>query len=296
MSARLFCCHGIACRVRWGQTNIAAACLMQKILFISDPHITTEGDLIIGLDPAECLRGVLEAALAAHGDAQAIVILGDLTHHGWASEYQRLRGVLADVPIPVLPMMGNHDRRDTYLGVFPDAPQTDGFVQSHWDFGDTRLITLDSLDGPPFVDGHHAGRLCEARLAFLENALDTRGGRHAIVCIHHPPFDTGIIGMDMIKLAGGADFLDMLARHGNLHLICGHIHRTMSGSTRGVPWSMFKSPCHQGVLELSDPNAHISTNEPGAYGIALLQADGVVVHSEDTGLVGARVFGGYDAA
>jgi hypothetical protein len=101
--------------------------------------------------------------------------------------------------------------------------------------------------------------------------------------------------MDRIRLAEGDAFLDLLARHGDLHLVCGHVHRTISGSTRGVPWTIFKSPCHQGVLDLCSPNAHLSTNEPGAYGIALLTSDGIAIHSEDVGLKDVRIFGGYDA-
>ena len=266
---------------------------MQKLIFLSDPHITEPGELIIGLDPAERLQAVLDAALTDHGDAEAIVLLGDLTHHGTAAEYARLKPLLDRLPVPVIPMLGNHDRREAFREVFKAAPDADGFVQSIYDFEQTRLITLDSLNGPPYPDGHHSGRLCEARLQFLDNALSDRGDRHAIVCIHHPPFDTGIIGMDIIKLADGDVFLDLLASHGNLHLVCGHVHRTISGSRRGVPWSMFKSPCHQGVLELVDPNSHLSSNEPAAYGLALATESGVVIHSVDVGLTDVRVFGGY---
>ncbi|WP_333712556.1 metallophosphoesterase [Yoonia sp.] len=268
---------------------------MDKLLFITDTHMTEAGRFIIGLDPAARLQAVLDAALAAHADVAALVILGDLTHNGTEAEYRRLKPLLDAVPIPVIPMLGNHDRRAAFQKVFPDAPQAEGFVQSMRDIGETRLITLDSLDGPPYPDDHHAGRLCDTRLRFLDKALATRAGRQAIVCIHHPPFDTGIIGMDMIKLAEGDAFLDLLARHGNLHLVCGHVHRTMSGSTRGVPWTILKSPCHQGVLDLTSPDAHLSTNEPGAYGLALLMGDGIVIHSEDVGLKGVRIFGGYDA-
>ncbi len=269
---------------------------MKKLLFISDPHICPDGETIIGLDPAMRLQAVLDAAMTAHADAEALVLLGDLTHHGDPRSYQKLSDLFCDLPVPVIPMLGNHDRRDAFLGVFADAPITaSGHIQQMTDLAGHRIITLDSLDGPPYPDRHHSGRLCPARMHFLENALATRDGRHAVVCIHHPPFDTGILGMDQIKLADGDAFLDLLARHGNLHLICGHIHRTMSGSTRGVPWSMFKSPCHQGLLEFGVPNAHLSSDEPGAYGLALLMGDGIVVHSEDVGLPARNVYSGYDA-
>lgn len=269
---------------------------MKKILFLTDLHLRAAGKTIIGLDPTTRFRMVLKAAIAAHPDAAALVLLGDLTHEGDPAAYATLRRLLSDIPCPVIPMMGNHDHRGKFLSVFPDAPQTArGHIQHFLDIDRHRIITLDSLDGPPFRDDHHAGRLCPDRLAFLEEALATRDGRHAVVCIHHPPFDTGIIGMDRIKLTDGDAFLDLLARHGNVHLICGHIHRTMSGSSRGVPWCMFKSPCHQGLLEFDTPNAHLSSNEPGAYGIGLLMPDGLVVHSEDVGLPDVQVFGGYDS-
>ena len=267
---------------------------MDKLLFVSDPHICPAGETIIGLDPAERLLAVLSSAIAEHPDAQAMILLGDLTHRGDVASYRRLAGLLAMVPMQVIPMLGNHDRRDTFLQVFPDAPRTSGgYIQHVQDIGRHRIVTLDSLDGPPYAKGHHAGRLCAQRLAFLDAALSTRQGRHAVVCIHHPPFDTGIIGMDKIKLADGNAFLDRLAKHGNLHLVCGHIHRTMSGRVRDVSWSMFKSPCHQGLLDLHVPNAHLSSNEPGAYGIALLGDDGIVVHTEDVGLDDRKVYGGY---
>jgi Icc protein len=215
---------------------------MQKMLFLSDLHISAPGETIIELSPSQRFAEALEAAITAHPDAAALILLGDLTHHGTDAEYAELARLLAGVTIPIIPMLGNHDRRDAFLRAFPDAPQTPtGHIQQWRDIAQHRVISLDSLDGPPFVDSHHSGQLCAKRRAFLEDALATRGGRHAVVCIHHPPFETGIVGMDRIALAEGAAFLDLLALHGRVHLICGHIHRTMSGSARGVPWSMFKA-------------------------------------------------------
>lgn len=212
------------------------------------------------------------------------------------AEYAALRRVLGHVPLPVIPLIGNHDRRAAFLSAFPDAPTTEsGHVQTVRDFGNHRLITLDSLDGPPYPDGHHAGRLCPDRLGFLDKALATRAGRYGVVCVHHPPFDTGVAGMDRIKLVDGDALLALLARHGDMYLLCGHLHLTINGQTGGVPWSVFKSPCHQGIVDLASPNAHLSTDAPGGYGLALLAPGGVIVHHID---VDPRVrhFSGYDAA
>ena len=48
---------------------------MQKLLFISDPHIRMPGKTIIGLDPSARMKPVLDAAVAAHPDAAALITL-----------------------------------------------------------------------------------------------------------------------------------------------------------------------------------------------------------------------------
>ncbi len=254
---------------------------MTKIIVMTDIHITKRRHKIIGLDPFLRFQKVYGAALRDHPDAALVILMGDLTHHGKTIQYQRLRDLLHDCPIPVLPMLGNHDIRENFREVFTDAP-ADGaeFVQKIIDLPNHRLITLDTKDGP---FGHHAGRLCVARMDWLRAALASADGRIPLVFMHHPPFKTGIIGMDNINLENGDAVLDLLAQHPRAHLFCGHIHRTISGSTRGVAWTMFKSPCHQGVLDLQDPDSSLSIDEPGAYGLLLLAPDGVVAHSQDVG-------------
>lgn len=270
---------------------------MQKIIFVSDPHICAAGERIIGLDPLARLATVLDAALGDHPDAAAVVFLGDLTHHGAEAEYTALRDLLADYARPITLMLGNHDRREAFTAAFPDAPvDSHGFAQSIQNLGDTCLITLDSLDGPPYPPHHHAGRLCEKRLSFLRDALEQARDQRAIVCIHHPDRNTGIIGMDRIRLTDAPAFLSVLATHPDVYLVCGHVHRNISGKTAGIPWTMFKSPCHQGVLDLSSRNSHLSGNDPSGYGLMLVSSEGIVVHSVDVNLPDYQVFGGYDEA
>lgn len=258
---------------------------MQKLIVMTDIHITDEGDTIIGLDPLGRFIAARDAALDAHSDAAAIILLGDLTHHGRVSQYQRLAPVLSDIDIPVIKMIGNHDRREAFLEVFPDTPVTEhGHVQQIMDLPNHRIITLDTLDGPPYPEWHHAGMLGPDRLAWLQEALDGAGERIPLVFAHHPPFDTGIIGMDYIKLQDGEALMDMLAKRPSAHLFCGHIHRTISGSLNGVSWSMLKSTCHHCPLELVKVDPTLSLNEPGSYGLALLADNGVIFHSEDVGI------------
>ena len=258
---------------------------MQKLIVFTHTHIKEPGETIIGLDPSERFSQALDQALDRHPDARAIVIMGDLTHHGRPAQYARLAELLADVPVPVIPMIGNHDRRDAFLAAFPDAPQcADGFVQSILDLPHHRIITLDTLDGPPYPAGHHSGRLCPARMDWLAEALRSAGGRMPLVFAHHPPQMVGIPGMDAIPLADGAEVINLLRSHPDTHLFCGHVHRTISGSVQGIPWTMFKSTCHQGPLDLVTVDSSLSTAEPGAYGVLLLPQGGVIAHTEDVGI------------
>ena len=257
---------------------------MDKLLVMTDLHLTAKGERIIGHDPGVRLNRALAAVMVAHPDAKALILMGDLTHHGTPDEYAVLRSCLTEVNIPIIPMIGNHDRRAAFLDAFPDAHQTaQGHVQAILDLPHHRIITLDTLNGPPYPKGHHAGLLDGDRIAWLKTALDGARGRMPLVFAHHPPYDTGIIGMDLIKLVNGAELLGQLSEYSGCHLFCGHIHRTISGSTQGVPWTMFKSTCHQGVLDLDTPDSTLSVDEPCAYGVLLLPRGGVIAHSEDVG-------------
>lgn len=256
---------------------------MDKLLAITDLHILSKGRKIIGLDPVARFQSVLTHAVAHHADAKALILMGDLAHYGNESSYRILQNVLADCPVPIIPMLGNHDRRDRFLNVFSDAPRApSGHVQHILDLPHHRIITLDSLDGPPYPDRHHIGLLCADRLAWLDAALTGAKDRMPLVFCHHPPMDTGIVGMDQIKLANGDDLLTRL-RGRNAHLFFGHLHRNFAGSTDGVPWTTFKSPCHQGPLDLGNANSSLSIDEPGGYGVLLLPKNGVIAHMQDVG-------------
>jgi 3',5'-cyclic AMP phosphodiesterase CpdA len=253
---------------------------MAKILVMTDLHITPEGESIIGLDPGARLSAGLAHAARTHPDAERIVLMGDLTHHGAEQEYARLKTLLADLPWPVTLMIGNHDTRTGFRAAFPDAPtDADGFVQSAIDLGDIRLICLDTHEADPAVQ--HSGLLCPTRLAWLVRELEA-DTKPCLIFLHHPPFDTGFSGMDHIGLMNAAELRGVLAAYPQVkHVFAGHIHRTITASIDGLPITVFKSPCHQMPMILGQEGSGHSVDEPGAYGIILTDGDNVVVHFED---------------
>lgn len=261
---------------------------MHKVIVFTDIHILPLGGRIIGLDPCARFAQGLAHALENHPDAAHIVISGDLTHHGTADEYARLRALLADCPVPVSLMLGNHDRRAAFLKEFPDVPVTgEGYVQDAVDIGGTRLVLLDTLneDAPDL----HSGFLCAHRLAWAEAALAGAGGRQAVVVTHHPPFLTGFGGMDDIGLHNRDALIERLTAAGNVvQIVSGHVHRTILGSAGGIPVAVFKSTCHQMPMVLGPHSPHVSIDEPGAYGLLLLDDTGVVVHTDDFTLPKAK--------
>lgn len=69
-------------------------------------RVAAVGDLHVGPDSAGTIRPGL-AHLA--GNADALIIAGDLTQHGSREEGQLLAAELADLPVPVVAVLGNHD-------------------------------------------------------------------------------------------------------------------------------------------------------------------------------------------
>lgn len=252
-------------------------------IVFTDIHMTVEPRAGCP-DPEARLRAGLDHAFSVKPDAELLLLCGDLTHHGDEASYRRLKSVLDDVPIPVVPMLGNHDDRAAFRRVFPDAPaDEDGFVQNVTDFGDARLIALDTLIvRKPGDDFTHAGELCARRLDWLDRQLSAAGDVPCIIAMHHPPHDTGFQGMDIIKLRDGEVFHDLIARHGNVsHVIAGHIHRTISGTYRRTPFSIFKSPMVQMPLVFDGTDSSLECDEPPAFGLVFVKGDTVLVHTED---------------
>ncbi|HEV8501024.1 MAG TPA: phosphodiesterase [Casimicrobiaceae bacterium] len=249
-----------------------------KLIHITDTHLVRPGKLLFGLDPHARLTACIDDVLAHHADAALCVITGDLAHRGESAAYETLATELARLPMPVFPLVGNHDARAPFRAAFPAAvrdPQ--GFVQGvvRRDEGD--FILLDTLD-----EGVHGGRYCDARSAWLAARLDEAAGRPVYLFMHHPPFAVGIDWLDEIALAEPERFATLVAGHRNIrHLFYGHVHRPVCGSWHGIPVSTMRGTNHQVPFDLGPRLEELPSHEPPAYGVVLIEPDRVVVHFHD---------------
>lgn len=246
-----------------------------KVIQISDPHLMTPGGLLYGSNPLSRLEACLADIGSNHADADLVVISGDLTNDGERAAYAALRERLAGFGPPCRLMLGNHDDRALFLEMFPEAAAERGFVQTVVDSREGRLILLDTLDS-----GHVEGKLCAARLDWLDERLQEARDRPVFLFMHHPPFRIHIPELDRVRLADADALHAVLLRHGNVrHIFAGHVHRLVAGSWRGIPVSTLRSTNHQTALDFSQ--SWRLGHEPPAYAAILIDADGVIVHFHD---------------
>jgi 3',5'-cyclic-AMP phosphodiesterase len=252
---------------------------------LSDPHITAPGVLAYGhVDTSAYLRRAIHTLNALDPQPDAVIVTGDLVDRGGIDEYERLRALLDDVRAPCHLLIGNHDDRANFRSVFgPRAVLADdGFVHYAFDVNEVRIIALDTLDA-----GSSAGRLCAARLAWLEARLDEARDRPVLIAMHHPPIACGIGFMDAIRLApGDGRALDtLIRRHPNVgRIVCGHVHRPVTAMFGGTIAWCSPSTAHQVALQLAPESADAIVLEPPAFGLHLWGAEtGFVTHCVSIG-------------
>lgn len=253
-------------------------------LHLTDLHVTPEGaPALYGLDPGARLAAAVEDMVRRHGPAGAAparfaVVTGDLTHHGEPAAYARLRGILGRLPCPVHLLLGNHDDRTAFRAAFPEAPlDGHGFVQQTFDTPAGRFLLLDTNE-----PGTHAGRLCAKRLGWLADRL-AESETPVFLFLHHPPHHVGIARMDEIPLLDAAALWEVVAphRHRIRHIFHGHLHRPLSGSWHGIPFSSLRGTAHQVALDFSELPTVPGSHEPPAYALVRVTDEDVVVHTHD---------------
>jgi 3',5'-cyclic AMP phosphodiesterase CpdA len=246
-----------------------------KFIHFTDPHLSVGSPELYGLEPASRLKACVAHMAAHHGDAAFAVLTGDLTHDGSVASYQEVRALLAPLPLPVHPLIGNHDDRASFRQAFREVPADQaGFVQYIVRHGGRRFIVLDSVEA-----GSHGGVLDAERLAWLKQALAEDPATPCYLFLHHPPMAVGMPSSDTMAIEDPG-FEAILAEAGNVrHIFFGHLHRPVSGVWRGIPFSGIPGLSHQVALDLAETDGRVrGSHEPPSYSVVLLRRDDVIIH------------------
>jgi Icc protein len=248
-----------------------------KLIQVSDLHFVPEGTRLFGIDPCARLAAAIADINEHHGDAELVLFTGDLADHGQPAAYEALSATLGELRLPYRLLIGNHDDRANFRRAFPDAPADgDGFVQSvvRTDAGD--LLLLDTHEPET-----GAGSYCAARQAWLRARLAEADGRPVYLFMHHPPFDIGIPTLDKIRLLEPEGFAAALDGADVRHIFFGHVHRPVSGSWRGIPYSALRATVHQVPLDMAPRRTMPYNLEPPTYAVILIEDGLTVVHLHD---------------
>lgn len=246
-----------------------------KIIHLTDPHLVPRGQMLWGLDPTARLDACLADAARLHADAAFCVLSGDLTDAGDRDAYVWLKQRLAEIRMPSVLMLGNHDDRKEFRSVFPEHPcDASGFIQQARHTPDGVFLFLDTLKGGTAPEGQY----CTDRQAWLVREIERAGDHPIYIFMHHPPCNIGIEGMDRIKLEEADAFRDIISAGANIrHIFFGHVHRVVYVNWHGIPCSSLPGTNHQ-VSLVADQLGSAYTNEPPGYGIIQIEAGGVAVH------------------
>lgn len=257
---------------------------MAKVIQITDTHIVREGQLAYGkVDTAAALVETVTTVnrmLPQIGPVDLVIVTGDLTDFGTAEEYHRFCHIMAPLQIPFRAVPGNHDDREVMRAVFSDQEWMPSSGPIDWiaDLGDFAVVGLDTN-----VPRAPHGRLADDSLDFLKRQMDRFSAKPFLVGAHHPPFETGIIAMDIQNLHDSAGLREVLDRHaGEVMLLCGHVHRSVTTRFGNAICQIAPGTSHAVTLEQRDDVVNSLTIEPGGFMLHEWR-DGLVSHSIPVG-------------
>ena len=257
---------------------------------ITDLHITTLDDPYKSKARNDArLRDVLTTIYNLKPRPIAIIASGDLVDRGEAREYDELKKLFAEFnQIPIYVGMGNHDLRqpfkDTFRGdsdVLRYEVDPNGFIQYEVDFGDIRMVMIDTLDEPEPGKHNENGAFCNKRANWLRRTLSRNSKKPIMLALHHPPIPSGIYWMDAREKQDWKKKLASVVRDRRQvrTMMCGHLHRAYHAAFAGQIVSASPATSIQLTLNLTEVDLRV----PDGREILVEEPAGFSLHMWDNG-------------
>ncbi len=190
-----------------------------KIIQITDTHVLNDGESVFDdFDTSKSLSSVIDAIKRKEGDADAVLVTGDLVHTPSEAAYQKLADHLASVPASLFCLPGNHDDR----GMMNYVLGNNGFDLSKTIIiGNWVIVLLDT-----HVSGEHAGKISDVELELLHTCLAHFPEHNVVIALHHHPVSIDSAWMDAMSLTNPEVLFAAIEQHGSVRgVIWGHIHQ-----------------------------------------------------------------------
>ena len=196
-----------------------------------------------------------------------VVLTGDLTETGAASEWAELTDRIESLAVPWHAIAGNHDQAVAELAGHRCVAA-----------GPLRLVLLDTSSEEFTPDD----------AAWLTSQLEM-SDQPTVVAMHHPPFETGIWWMDCAGMSGSERFEHVVRSHPCvIKVICGHVHRVIQTQWDGC--SLWTSPSTANAVAVDFDPAHgpAETAEPPAFSLHAYTGSSIVSHVVPVGASATR--------
>ncbi|WP_421861781.1 metallophosphoesterase [Motiliproteus sp.] len=193
-----------------------------QLVQLSDLHLPEQRALgYRGLDVDRQFQQILADLEVRFPQLDALLLSGDLVHHGSESGYRRLLDYLQDFGVPWYWIPGNHDDARMMARLSPQQPKV--LSWNGW-----RLVLLDSSAEP---DGRGSGSLPISELQLLSQQLQLalEQQQRLLVVLHHNPVSVDSPWQDQIMLGNAEALWRTLAPADAagmpVMLLFGHIHQ-----------------------------------------------------------------------
>jgi 3',5'-cyclic AMP phosphodiesterase CpdA len=219
---------------------------------VSDIHASAGDSMLSALDKA--IAWLDKIAL------DALVITGDLVNGDYVPGYRAIAERLAKLRCPVFILPGNSDNPDLLraaLGSRTAWVDRSGPMHFSARLGNMRLIGLDVT----VAHANYGDAL--PHLRWLQSELE-KASEPTLLFMHQPPFLTGIDVIDAIRCKNEGPLIQVLesARTRPLAVLCGHVHRPVTGTLGTIVVQICGSLCTPNPLLLGDAAEPPLTDAP----------------------------------